>query len=268
MNISMYTCYALEQNFAHPTDAFRHFYKKGIRYADIVDCELSNLPLHLYCEYLNAEGIIPGALVSMLDIASFDFSEREKNIAVTKGYIDQMAALGMDIFMPAPSVKPAQSADDFKKMKEVMTESYRRIVEYAKGSGIKVAIENQSTITRADSKTEHCLEILSAIPELGFIFDTGNFFCIGEDVLKSYPLLQSRIVHVHCKDWKINPFGQFVRENIPRFEGVTLGEGDLPLTEIMSYLRADNYSGRVVLEINSPSITMDMLEKSAEFLNN
>ena len=267
MNISMYTCYALEQEFSHPVEAFRHFYNKGIHYADIVDDELASVPLHLYCEYLEESGIIPGALVSMLDIASFDSCVREKNIAISKGYIDQMEKLGMGIYMPAPSVKPAQNTDEFKKMREIMIQSYSHIADYAKGSGIKVAIENQSTLTRADSKTEDCLEILSSVPELGFIFDTGNFFCIGEDALKSYSLLRERIVHVHCKDWRITPFGQFVRENIPRFEGCVLGEGSIPVREILTFLKEDGYSGRVVLEINSPSVTLDMLNKSADFLN-
>ena len=68
----MYTCYALDQNFAHPVDAFSHFYKKGVRYADIVDDELEKLPLHYYCDCLNEAGLIPGSLVSMLNIVDFN----------------------------------------------------------------------------------------------------------------------------------------------------------------------------------------------------
>lgn len=268
MNISMYTLYALGLDLGHPTEAFRHFYDKGVRYADIVDDELSGLPLHLYCDYLGCAGMSADALVSMLDIACFDEYERRKNLAKVKGYIDQMEKLGIPILMPAPSVKRAENSDEFKKMRFLMTESFAELTDYAKGSGIKVAIENQSSLTRPDSKADDLLGILRDVPDLGFIFDTGNFFCVGDDALEAFRLLSDRIVHVHCKDWAINPFGRFVRENIPRFEGVSLGEGDIPLKELISLLKKSDYEGNLVLEINSSSITLDMLDKSAEFLNN
>lgn len=267
MNISMYTCYALGLDFDNPVAAFKHFYNKGIRYGDIVDDELSDIPLHLYCDYLKEAGIIPDALVSMLDVASFDEKLRQKNIAMVKGYVDQMEKLNIPILMTAPSVNPARSDDDFKKMKELMIESFFQIADYAKGSGITVAIENQSSLTRADSKTEDLVSILKAVPDLHFIFDTGNFFCIGEDAKEAYEHLKDKCVHVHCKDWKIDPFGKFVRENIPRFDGAILGEGNIPLKELIALMKKTGYLGNLVLEINSPNITLDMLDKSADFLN-
>lgn len=266
MGISMYTTYALNLNFSNPVEAFRHFYGKGIRYADIVDDELEKYPLHYYCDCLKCAGIIPGALVSMIDIADFNKIQREKNIARVKGYIDQMEKLSIPILMPAPSVKRAESADELKAMQAVMVESFSHLVDYCKGTGIKIAIENQSSHTRPDSKIQDILEILDSVPGLGFIFDTGNFFCVGEDVLQAFDTFSKKTVHVHCKDWQLNPMGNFVRENIPRFDGVELGKGNIPLKKIISLFKKIGYKGNVVLEINSNSITTEMLDKSAEFL--
>lgn len=268
MNISMYMGYALEQACDNPISIFKHFYKKGIRFGDIVDDELLDMPLHYYCDCLNSAGITPNALVSMLNIADFDPVKKAKNIAIVKGYIDQMEKLDIPILMPAPSVKRAETPDEFKKMKECMTDSYFKLCEYSKGSGVKVAIENQSLITRPDSKTDDLLEILNSIPDLGFVFDTGNFFCVGENAIYAYEKLKDRIVHCHFKDWKVSSQGYFSRENLPNFDGVTLGEGQIELREIISLLKRDNYAGNLVLEINSPCITMDMLDKSADFLYN
>lgn len=266
MNISMYTCYALDQNFAHPVDAFSHFYKKGVRYADIVDDELEKLPLHYYCDCLDEAGLIPGSLVSMLNIADFNEEIKKKNLSILKGYIDQMEKIGIPLLMPAPSVKPALCDDEFKEMHSLMIEALCELTEYANGSGVKIAIENQSSLSRPDSKLEDIIKILNCVPELGFVFDTGNFFCVGENALKSYEVLKKRIVHSHFKDWKPDPFGCYERENILRFDGTTLGEGDMPLSEIITLLKRDNYDGNLVLEINSPLITLEMLDRSAEFL--
>lgn len=76
MDLSMYTTYALSQNFSSPVEAFRHFYNKGVRFGDIVDEEFSEYPMHLYCECLKEAGITPDALVSIIDIASFDKKTR------------------------------------------------------------------------------------------------------------------------------------------------------------------------------------------------
>lgn len=268
MNISMYTTYALNLDFKNPEEAFKHFYNKGVRYSDVVDDELEKYPLHYYCNCLKNAGLKPDALVSMLNIADFSKIKREKNIARVKGYIDQMEKLGIGILMPAPSVNGAKSSDELKAMQSHMIESLLEITRYANGSGVKVAIENQSSLTRPDSRISDLLTILDSVPGLGFIFDTGNFFCIGEDVLEAFKFLSSKTVHIHCKDWKSDPFGGFVRENIPRFTGVTLGDGEIPLVEIISLFKNSGYNGNLVLEINSPYISLEMLDKSAEFLCN
>ena len=266
MNLSMYAEYAVWLNYENNADAFRHFYNKGVRYVDMNDDTMESLPLHLYCKQIREGGIIPGALVTILNIASFDKKEREMNIAVVKGYIDQMEKLDVPILMPAPTIGAAKNADEYKEMQNLLIEALTEVAEYAKGSGVKVVIENQSSLLRPDSKIDDLRYILEAVPELGFVLDSGNFFCIGEDVLKAYESLKDRMVRCHCKDWAFNPYGMYIRENMPRFEGVAIGDGVLPLDEMFKKFRDDNFDGGVVLEINARKLTLDMLERSIEFL--
>lgn len=268
MELSMYTTYALSQKFSSPVEAFRHFYNKGVRFGDIVDKEFSEYPMHLYCEYLKEAGICPDALVAIIDIASFDERIRESAIATVKGYIDQMEKLSLSLVMLAPKVKFAKSKDEKKRMQELLISGCTRIAEYAKGSGIKVAIENQSSLVRADSKMEEIRYILDCVPQIGYVLDCGNYFCIGEDVLKAYKLLSDRLVRVHAKDWVFDPYGSFSRENMPRFNGIELGKGLIPMKEIIQNLREDKFNGKVVLEVNAGVITLDMLDKSVDFLRN
>lgn len=266
MELSMYTVYALKQNFSSPVEALSHFYKKGIRYADIVDQELEKYPMELYCQYVNEAGLKPNSLVSMLDIASADESVREKNLSAVKGYIDKMEKLGFSILMTAPDVVPAKDEDELKRMQERMLKGFLCLAEYAKGSGIRITIENQSTLTRADSRMQDVSDILNCVPELGFVLDTGNFFCVREDVMEAYNLLSDRIVHVHAKDWNYDINGSYEREGLPRFSGIAIGEGILPLKEVFSRLKADGYDGKVNLEVNMPEISLETLDRSADFL--
>ena len=266
MELSMYTCYALGKGFSSPAESFRHFYEKGVRFGDMVDDEFLRMPFHLYCDTLIEAGITPEAVVSMVDIASFSAPDREKNLSIVKGYIDQMEKRKVGILMLAPSVRSANSEDEFKIMRELLIAGFQKVVDYSEGSGISVTIENQSTLQRADSKTEDVRYILDCVPKLGLVLDTGNFFCVGEDILGAYELLKDRMVHMHCKDWVYNPYGHFVRENIPRFEGTAIGEGLIPIKELFNRLKKDKYLGNAVLEINASPITLEMLDRSADFM--
>ena len=100
---------------------------------------------------------------------------------------------------------------------------------------------------------------------LGYVLDTGNFYCVNEDVLEAYNALKDRLVHVHCKDWKKDPFGDFVREHIPRFRGVELGQGEVPLAQLIAQLKKDGYKGLLTAEVNSP-ITWEDMDYCIEFL--
>ena len=266
MDISMYTRYVWGLDFSSPQEAFRHFYKKGVRYADIVDCELDEVPLHQYCSYLSDASILPGALVSMCNILDFSPQERIKNIAKVKSYIDRMEKFGIELLMLSPAISLAGNEYEFNTLRELMTDSFSKITNYAKSSGITVAIENRSELTRPDSVTSDVRFILDNVPDLRLVFDTGNFFCVGESCVKAYHELSDKIARVHCKDWKTSPFGIFVREHIPRFNGVALGDGEIPVADIIKLLKNDNYGGKVVIEIDSNNVTLDMLNKSADFL--
>ena len=131
-----------------------------------------------------------------------------------------------------------------------------------------MTIENQSSLVRADSKMEDIRYILDCVPQLGYVLDCGNYFCIGEDVLNAYEFLSDRLVRVHAKDWVFAPYGSCSRENMPRCNGIEIGKGLIPMKEIIQNLKKDRFNGKIVLEVNAGIITLDMLDKSLDFLRN
>jgi sugar phosphate isomerase/epimerase len=271
MNISMFTAYGIEQvlngSFKTPQEAFRYMFDLGIHYGDIADTELSCYPLHLYCDILKDSGITPSCFIATADTMAFDKEARVRNTVLIKGYVDQMEKLGIPLLMIAPmGTRLPRCKEEKAASREWLIEACGDIIDYAEGSGITVAVENQSFLARGDSSMRDLRYILDSVPKLRYIFDVGNFFCIQEDAFEAYELLQDRLAHVHFKDWCIDEYGTFTRENLPRFEGTVLGSGEVPLHDAMKKLKRNSYDGNIVLEINSQPITLQQLTKSAEFL--
>ena len=265
MNISMYTTYANSRAFPSFSDGLRHFYEKGVRYGAFLDVELQQIPFHRYCDYLEDAGLQLDAFISTLDVVSFNEEKRKDNMARLKEQMDLMEKRKIPILMIAPSVTAAKSEEERLRMRDAMVESYSAAIDYAEGSGIQVAVENFSLLTRSDSRMEDLRYLFDCVPKLGFVLDSGNFFCIGEDVLQAYELLSDRIIHAHFKDWGWDPYGEVVRENMPRFTGTALGQGVLPLRELAQRLRQDKPELNVVLEING-KLSKQCLDDSVDFL--
>lgn len=267
MNVSLYTVYARSmREFDSSVSAFRHFSNKGIKYADILSSELKAISFEDYTSQLHEGGMELGSYIDLHDIASFTPKLRDENRAIVHEYIDKLSKHGVPKMMLAPAVTQAKNADEYKKMRELLIEGFADAVEYARGSGVTIMIENQSLPTRADSRVDDLLYILNSVPGLYFVFDTGNFFCVKEDPIKAYGCLRDKTIHAHVKDWAYDLFGGFTRPTLASFDGVAIGDGIVPNREIISLLAKDGFKGNLTLEINSSKINFNMLERSADFL--
>ncbi len=269
MALSFFTSYAFDQyrqgRFKTEEEAFRFMRESGIEHGDIIDLDFEEYPLYLQHEIMTAGGVFPVCFISTLDVVGVDSKKRERNIAITKERIDSAAKLGIPTFMVAPFGFMVESSEDFKRVQENLIESLSVFAEYGKKAGIEVLAENHSSLWRPDSRMKDVRYFIDAVPEITYIFDTGNFFCIGEDVKEAYELLKDRTKKVHLKDWKYDPFGDFERESLPRFCGCELGTGEIPLKDMLERLKTDGFDGDMVIEINSPC-TWDEFDRSVKFV--
>ncbi len=268
MALSFFTSYALDQyrqgRFKTEEEAFRFMKDSGIEHGDIIDLDFEEYPLCRQHEIMTAGGVFPACFTSTLDVVGIDSKRREHNIELTKERIDSAAKLGIPAFMVAPFGFTVENNEEFKRVQQNLIESLSMFAEYGKKAGVEILAENHSSLWRPDAKMEDVRYFIDAVPEITYIFDTGNFFCIGEDVLKAYELLKDRTKKVHLKDWKFDPTGDFERENLPRFRGCELGAGEIPLEDILKSLKSDGFDGDMVIEINSPC-TWDEFDRSVKF---
>lgn len=270
MGISFFSNYAIDQvysgRFNSAEDAFEHCYKKGIRFGDLI-ARLEEYPMHLHCEVMRSVGIEPNCLILIDNFADFDLRKRRAVIALYKEKIDTMEKLNIPLLMGAPLVKRLKTLDEIKRTNEFLIEGFTEIVEYAKGAGITVALENQSLHSRPDSHIKDLKYILDCVPELKFILDNGNFWCIGEDELEALEKFKDKLVNIHCKDWIYSEYGEYFRPDMPAFRGAQIGAGGLSIKDLAEKLSLTNYKGNVTMELNF-DYTADEFDNSIEYMSN
>ena len=267
MRVSIYSVHLRDMtDFRDYDAALREFGERGIWAVDIIESELVGVTLTERVARARASGMGIASFVATTDFITATGEALEENIAKVKAYIDECAALGIDKIMLAPMVKTADSAEEFAAMREKMVAAYGAMSEYADGSGVTVTIENQSVPQRADSYIDDCKYIIDRCPKLGFVLDAGNFYCVGDDVLRAYDVFRDRIVHVHVKDWEHHPYGRIIRQNLPPIRSSKMGCGVLPLDKLLTALKEDGYCGSLLLEINGRPFDKAHVEHDADYL--
>lgn len=115
----------------------------------------------------------------------------------------------------------------------------KALCTYAQGKNVKVLLEvhgNFNTI-------ENIMPVLGALnnyQEFGILWDIAHSDKIyKEDYIKFYNVIKPFIYHIHIKD--------HFRDD-SKFELCLIGEGDIPIKDIVTTLIADNYNGYMSLE--------------------
>lgn len=110
--------------------------------------------------------------------------------------------------------------------------------EHAQGSGVQVLIESHGDFSRSED--------LSAVlqraqhSQVGVLWDVHHpFRFYGESVQQTYSRLKERIRHTHLKDSQAT-------DNGPRY--CVVGEGDVPLQEVLRLLHEGGYEGWLSFE--------------------
>ena len=130
-------------------------------------------------------------------------------------------------------------------------EHFRKICEMAKEKGITVILENTPHAHKPLACAQDIRQVLDQVPELGLVFDTGNFRVadVNADELAAYELLKDRIVRFHLKEVRIGNFPMGERcVNGQAIRAVLTGSGVIPLQELIRRSIADGFEGTYAVE--------------------
>jgi len=134
-----------------------------------------------------------GSPIGKIDIVKDNFAAHMDALRHTLDVARELGAGNMRMFsfyIPKGEA-PATYRD------EVM-ERLARMVEAAKGSGVKLCHENEKGIY--GDNAARCAEILDCVPELDGVFDPANFVQCGQDTAEAWAMLKGRTRYLHIKD--------------------------------------------------------------------
>ena len=198
-----------------------------------------------------------------------------------KALVDMAQRCGTDNILIVPGFLPEEEAAELRNsvtataISEFMAshESIRNIqaglqytVDYAATKGITVSLEDFDGLYAPYARLTQLQWWMENVPGLRFTLDTGNFAFSDEDSLTACHVLRDKIVHVHCKDRGVDTSivpGKFSRGLRP----CAVGDGYLPMEQIISYLRATGYTGALTIEHYGVKNFAEAIRRSAAYLN-
>lgn len=116
---------------------------------------------------------------------------------------------------------------------------------------VKIGLENGIKDIFTSFKTycfqEKKITEIASLTGLNLTFDTTHLAHAGGGIISFYRQNKEKIVNIHLSDYKNVFFNRF----FPSGLHLPLGEGELPIEELLKILKEDNYNGILTLEINS-----------------
>lgn len=207
----------------------------------------------------NIMGIIEenGLELNCLSAHANIMREGEAGPSYIKKAIRYAKLIGAEMVNTSEGPKPDYMTEE--QAFEAMETNLRYILETAESFGIKVTMEPHNLYT---VQPEYMRRILDLVPSdmFGLNFDTGNVTLFGTDPLEMLDDFIGDLERVHLKDLTEETMEEHRGETgIPA--GTTLGDGVVPIEEIIERVKDVGFEGELVIECH-----YKQLEDSMKFL--
>lgn len=179
-----------------------------------------------------------------------------KRILVVPGFLS-----GKEAEQFQKVIKEEKETREFLEKSEAalkMAEGLQYLVHLGTEAGVKVTVEDFDDVTSPLSGVNGLLWYLKKVENLKYTFDMGNFIFHGENVRNALEKLKDWVVHVHCKDRKIQE----------RFLPSVVGEGDIPISILIENLKRIGYDDYLAIEHFDATNQEAFMRDSAMFLKN
>ena len=118
----------------------------------------------------------------------------------------------------------------------------------AEQKGITMVLENHGLLAGKSSQVKKILERVGS-KALKSNADIGNFLLVNENSLDAVRNLNDKIGFLHLKDFKkVDDKHGYAAIDGSIYQGVVLGKGDVPVSEIINFLKNHGYEGYLSIE--------------------
>lgn len=181
-----------------------------------------------------------------------------KEVARVKEHVDLLNRMGIKHMrhdVTAFTLPPEKiTIEWFEKNLHLMVEGSRQIADYAAQFGITTTIENHGQCVQHSDRVQRVVLEVNR-PNFKTTLDVGNFLCVDEDpivgVKKNLPYASL----IHFKDFYIRPYHEhpgggkwFTSANGNYLRGSIVGQGDIPIRQIVKLIKDSGYDGNITLE--------------------
>ena len=201
-------------------------------------------------------GVVTACVIGSGDFVQPSDEAQQPAVDAIKAAIDACVALDCSILMTTTGgCKPGLDAPEARKR---IAAGLQRCLPHAADAGVTLTIEDVGAPSAPYGTSDHLLEMCALTgPDLRLTYDNGNFLVRGEDPLVAMERLWDKVVHVHCKDWRLLGPDEQGQPGCPgadgnKYQGAVCGDGLLDYPASLAALKERGYEGFLSYEYEGP----------------
>ncbi len=185
---------------------------------------------------MRQNGLVIAGIGASTRFSSPDAAERRKNQDELRRYLE----LANDLESPMVRTFGGNVAEGhtIEETIDWVAEGLAGVMESAEAQGVTVVLETHDAFCRG----QEVAAVLAQVehPRLQAVWDVHHPYRMGESVADTWNFIGQRLAHVHIKDARRKPDGDW--------QLVLLGEGEVPNREVINLLLEKGYSGYLSAE--------------------
>ncbi|MCG7409954.1 sugar phosphate isomerase/epimerase [Paenibacillus sp. ACRRX] len=260
LGVSTYSLYnAIQNGQLDVLGALEWLKEQGAEHAEIVPLGFDLLDDSQLAEDIRAKAEEIGLELSNYCIganfAGLDEAAFEAEVKRVQAHVDVAHRLGVKLMRHDVASRPhaMTGTEYFEQDFPQLVEACQRVADYALQYGITTSVENHGFYLQASERVRRLVLAVNR-PNFKTTLDVGNFICVDEPSLYAVQQNLPYASMVHLKDFYIRPAnynpgeGWFNSLHGQHLRGAIVGQGDLPISDIIQVVKNNGYDGYFSIE--------------------
>jgi sugar phosphate isomerase/epimerase len=231
-------------------DFINYCHENGVKYVELLDCFVKEEDIDRINQLLKKLNIGVSSYSIGNDFVLADSKERQEQVEYMKKSMDTALKLGAGFMRVFSGDK--KDAVSFEEAEDWIVECYKEAAPFAEKKGITMVLENHGLLA---GKSRQVMRIIDRVGSIALKSnaDIGNFILVNENPLDAVKNLGDKIGFIHLKDFKqVKEEEGYTAIDGSFYQGAVLGKGDVPVSEIINYLKEHRYEGYLSIEYEGP----------------